>query len=1152
MSYTPVLKPSPALRPGQRVDWGRLYGSAYGLAVASAARQHERMLLVITADTPAAARLEQELRFFIGVDEALPILNFPDWETLPYDKFSPHQDIVSERLSTLARLPETHRGILIVPITTLMHRLAPPEFVAGRTLVVDVGDRLDLDSMRRRLEQSGYRCVSQAMEHGEFAVRGSLIDLYPMGSRLPYRIELFDEEVESIRTYDPESQRSLEKVDRIRLLPAREFALDEQATRHFREAYRTAFEGDPKKSVVYRDISQGVPPPGIEYYLPLFFERTATLFDYLPEDALLFTTEGVEEAAENFWRECTDRYEFGRLNPDYPPLPPKRIFLEATETLGHFKQRPRTRLQRFELHDDHPGVNFAAEAPPPLNLDPRAERPAAALLRFMETFGGRVLFSAESPGRREALLELLRGCDIQPTVVESWSEFQEGGDRAAVMVAPLEHGLLLGEPSVAVVAEPQIYGEQVMQRRRRRRGRGRDTDAIVRNLAELQVGSPVVHEDHGVGRYLGLQKLSAGGIEAEFLTLEYAGGDKLYVPVASLHLISRYTGVSPDTAPLHKLGSGQWEKAKRRASEKVRDVAAELLDIYARRAARQGYAYPFDKGQYAVFAASFPFEETPDQQDAIDAVIHDMASGQPMDRLVCGDVGFGKTEVAMRAAFMAVMGGRQVAVLVPTTLLAEQHFQNFRDRFADWPVQIETLSRFRSRKEQDSVIAALAKGKVDIVIGTHKLLQPEIKYKNLGLVIIDEEHRFGVRQKDKFKALRSEIDVLTLTATPIPRTLNMALGGMRDLSVIASAPARRLAVKTFVNEWNAGLIREACLREIRRGGQIYFLHNDVDSIARMARELQELVPQASVAIAHGQMRERELERVMSDFYHQRFNLLVCTTIIETGIDVPTANTMIINRADRFGLAQLYQLRGRVGRSHHRAYAYLVIPPRSQITADAVKRLEAIESIEELGAGFTLATHDLEIRGAGELLGDEQSGQMQEIGFTLYSELLERAVNALKAGQEPDFGRPLHHGTEIDLGTPALIPDDYLPDVHSRLVLYKRIASAGSDEELRELQVEMIDRFGLLPPPTATLFRIAELRLKASPLGIDKIELGANGGRLIFSSQPNIDPMTIIDLVQREPARYRLDGGERLRIIKTMPEVADRVETLEKLVERLRG
>jgi transcription-repair coupling factor (superfamily II helicase) len=1149
-NYTSPLTPRFATRPGERLSWGRLYGSGVGLALTTAADTCDGLLLVVTADTASAARLEDELRFFVGQREDLPVLHFPDWETLPYDVFSPHQDIVSERIATLYRLPTLRRGILLLPVATLMQRLAPREYIEGSSLVLDLGQRLDMDVMRMRLERSGYQYVSQVMEHGDFTVRGSLIDLYPMGAALPYRIELFDDEVESIRTFDPETQRSLDKVERVRLLPAREFPLHDDAIKRFRQAYREVFEGDPQTSVIYRDVSNGLAPPGIEYFIPLFFEHTHTLVDYLPEHTYLFATEGVNDAVETFWREAGERFELGHLDRTRPLLPPHRVFLEVNEAFGCLKRFPRTDVQRFESVEAKQAVNFATEAPPRLTLDARTEHPSAALQAFVGGFGGRILFAAESPGRREALLDILHGADIHPTPFDDFASFLRDGARHGLVVAPLENGLLISEPPLAVVAETQLYGEQVMQRRRRQKARTRDADAVVRSLAELQIGSPVVHEDHGVGRYLGLQKLNVGDIEAEFLALEYADGDKLYVPVASLHLISRYTGGAPETTPLHKLGSGQWERAKRRASEKVRDVAAELLDLYARRAARQGFTYPIDRAAYAGFAATFPFEATPDQQDAIDAVLNDMASSNPMDRLVCGDVGFGKTEVALRATAVAVFAGKQVAVLVPTTLLAQQHFENFRDRFADWPVRIENLSRFRSKKEQDQVIKGLEAGTVDVVIGTHKLLQPDVKYKRLGLVIIDEEHRFGVRQKDRFKALRAEVDVLTLTATPIPRTLNMAISGMRDLSVIASPPARRLAVKTFVNEWNSGLIREACLREIKRGGQIYFLHNDVDSIERMAREISELVPEATVRVAHGQMRERELERVMTDFYHQRFNLLVCTTIIETGIDIPTANTIIIHRADRFGLAQLYQLRGRVGRSHHRAYAYLIIPPRNLITPDAQKRLEAIESIEELGTGFTLATHDLEIRGAGELLGEEQSGQMHEIGYTLYVELLERAVKALKEGREPHLEKPLSHGAEIDLQAPALIPDDYLPDVHTRLTMYKRIASAQSEEELRELQVEMIDRFGLLPEQTKNLFRITELKLRASPLGIRKIELGKLGGRFIFEEQPNIDPMKIIRLIQVKPKLYKLDGQERLKVTCNLPDFTKRVEAVEELLSAL--
>ncbi|MBS1236524.1 MAG: transcription-repair coupling factor, partial [Proteobacteria bacterium] len=941
------------------------------------------------------------------------------------------------------------------------------------------------------LEAGGYRCVSQVIEHGEFAVRGALVDLFPMGSELPYRIDLFDAQVETIRTFDPETQRTLEKIEAIHLLPAREFPLTEDAITQFRQAFRQRFEGDPNRSPIYRDISRGLAPAGIEYYLPLFFERTDTLFDYLPPASLVIAQDGSGEAAKHFWTQASERYEQLRHDVERPLLAPEQLFLTPTEITKGSAAFPGVRLQRFEQPDTQGAaavITYASAAPPPLPIDGRSTHPTAALKSFLAGFDGRVLFAAESAGRREALLDLLRGNEIHPKPFEGWQAFLDSDARLGITIGALEQGLLLTDPALAVIAEPQLFGARALQQRRRKAA-VRDAENVVRNLAELAVGAPVVHENHGVGRYLGLQMLTVGDMEAEFLTLEYAGGDKLYVPVSSLHLISRYTGAAPENAPLHKLGGDQWARAKRKAAERVRDVAAELLDIYARRAVRQGHAFQVNDEEYSAFAAAFPFEETPDQQTAIEHVLGDLSAGLPMDRVVCGDVGFGKTEVAMRAAFIAVQGGRQVVVLVPTTLLAQQHAQNFRDRFADWPVRIESMSRFSAKKQQDLVLKDLAEGKVDIVIGTHKLLQEGVRFKNLGLVILDEEHRFGVRQKERLKALRAEVDVLTLTATPIPRTLNMALSGLRELSIIATPPPHRLAIKTFITEWNDALMREACLREIGRGGQVYFLHNEVESIERAAQELQKLMPEAVVRVAHGQMRERDLEQVMLDFYHRRFNVLVCSTIIESGIDVPSANTIIIQRADKLGLAQLHQLRGRVGRSHHRAYAYLIVPPRGVMSADAVKRLEAVESLEDLGAGFLLATNDLEIRGAGELLGEEQSGQIHEIGFTLYSELLERAVHALKAGRQPELDRPLDHGPEIDLRVPALIPADYLPDVHARLILYKRIAGAASTEELRELQVEMIDRFGLLPEPVKSLFSVTELKIKATPLGVRKIEAG---------------------------------------------------------------
>jgi len=1124
------------------VHWGQLHGGSDALLIATAAARHPGLVLAIAPDSGTALRLEAELTFFTQ-DSSLHTSVFPDWETLPYDIFSPHQDIVSQRLTTLYRLSSQHRGILIIPVTTLVQRLPPRSYLDGHALLLSTGERLDQDDFRQRLEAAGYTCVSQVMEHGEFAIRGSIIDLFPTGSEQPYRIDLFDDEVESIRTFDPDNQRSLAKVTAIELLPAREFPLTKDAITRFRRAFRGCFEGDPQRSLIYREISNGIAPGGIEYYLPLFFATTETLFDYLPNATLAISLEGVAVALANFQEQLLDRYEQRRHDSERPLLPPQRLFLDANAVQQALAGYPRIELRREAIDE---GINFSIALPPALHFQAKSEHPAAALQAFLKDFPGRVLFTAESAGRREALLDTLANCGLRPKPCKAWRDFLDSQQRLAITVAPLDQGLVLEEPALAIITETQLYGERARQTRRR--GPARDTETIIRNLIDLTIGAPVVHEEHGVGRYAGLQRLQAAGIETEFVVLEYAEGGKLYVPVASLHLLSRYTGSSPETAPLHKLGSDQWARAKRKAAERVRDVAAELLDLYARRQARPGHAFNPSGSDYATFAAAFPFEETLDQQTAIDAVLDNMRAGEPMDRVICGDVGFGKTEVAMRAAFLAVQDGRQVAVLVPTTLLAQQHYQNFIDRFADWPVQVEVLSRFRSKKEQDAILDGLAKGSVDIVIGTHKLIQDGVKFKRLGLVIIDEEHRFGVRQKERLKALRAEVDILTLTATPIPRTLNMAMAGLRELSIIATPPAGRLAVKTFVGEWNKALIKEACQRELKRGGQVYFLHNDVESIERQARELATLIPEARIAVAHGQMRERDLERVMLDFYHQRCNLLVCSTIIESGIDVPTANTIIINRADRLGLAQLHQLRGRVGRSHHRAYAYLIVPHRKAMTPDAVKRLEAIEALEDLGAGFMLANHDLEIRGAGELLGDEQSGQIHEIGFTLYMELLERAVKALKSGQTPDLDHPLDHGPEIDLQVPALIPDDYLPDVHARLIMYKRIASARSADELRELQVEMIDRFGLLPEPVKTLFRITALKLTATPIGIRKIEAGPRGGRIVFGPEPNINLPKLLELVQKQHVTYKLDGQDKLRINREMPNTEARLREVEGLLE----
>jgi transcription-repair coupling factor (superfamily II helicase) len=1143
------LTPDLPAKPGQRLDWIRLYGAGRGLAVAGAARAHTGPVLVVVSDPAAALQLETELRFFLGAHDDLPVIHFPDWETLPYDSFSPHQDIVSDRLETLRRLPDLESGILVAPVTSLMVRTAPLQYVVAHSLELSTGQRLDVEAFRVRLESAGYRCVSQVMEHGEFAVRGSIFDLFPMGGQEPLRVDLFDDEIESIRTFDPESQRSAESVEHVRLLPAREFPMTEEAIKRFRQGWRERFEGDPTACPLYRDVSNGLRPAGIEYYLPLFFEQTSILFDYLPDETLVVEYEDVHAAAEAFATDVRERYAQHAYDLERPLLPPDEMFVEVSEIYARFKAFRRVRLRRFEEAQGSGRISFATRAPHRLPIEARAEQPLAAVERFIEDFHGRTLFVAESPGRREVLLETFRAHHLSAAVVDDWQTFLEGDETVAITVAPLQDGALIDEPRLAVVSESQLFGERARQTRRRR-GAGRDSETVIRDLTELHLGAPVVHEAHGIGRYRGLETLSVGDITSEFLCIEYADGDRLYVPVASLHLVTRYTGSDPETAPLHKLGSQQWLKARRKAIEKVHDVAAELLEVQARRVSRPGHTFTIDHAQLRAFEEGFPFEETPDQQQCIEAVVADMALDRAMDRLVCGDVGFGKTEVAMRAAFVAVNDGRQVAILVPTTLLAQQHHQNFCDRFADWPVRVEQLSRFKNRAERDAIIADLATGKVDIVIGTHKLLQGDVSFKRLGLAIIDEEHRFGVRQKERLKALRAETDVLTLTATPIPRTLNMALSGIRDLSLIGTPPERRLSVNTFVREWNGVLLREAVLREIRRGGQVYFVHNKVENIERVAKNLEALVPDASVRIAHGQMRERDLERVMLDFYHRRFNVLVCTTIIETGIDVPSANTIVINRADRFGLAQLHQLRGRVGRSHHRAYAYLVVPPRGAMTADAVKRLEAIESLEDLGIGFTLATHDLEIRGAGELLGEGQSGQIHEVGYAFYTRLLERAVDALRSGKSPKLDRPLDHGTEIDIHTPALIPEDYLPDVHARLIMYKRIASAESTEALKDLQVEMIDRFGLLPSATKTLFGITELKLKAMPLGIRKADVGAHGGRIEFKQQAQIDPARIVRMVQSNPAVYRFDGADKLRMAMELPEESDRLNALGDLLDEL--
>ncbi len=1156
MLASPLQPEVPAVK-GERVVWERLHGCSKALAITSAAKQHAALFVVVTADQSGAHRLMEELAFFNPEGSGRRVLLFPDWETLPYDRFSPYQDIVSDRLAALVELRSMRSGILVVPVSTLMHRLLPADYLLANSLVLRTGQTLETEHFREDLGNRGYRSVSQVMEHGDMAVRGSILDIYPMGSDVPYRLDLFDDEIDSIRVFDIESQRSLEKTGEIRILPAREVPLTAPAVDLFRSNWRLRFAGNPGRSPVYTDVSNGIAPAGIEYYLPLFYSHTGSLADYFPENPVIMLDQGAYGAALEFQEMAESRYEQRKDNSERPLLTPQEMFFPAAEALGLLAGFPQIHAANSGSDAGGAGadaatvntISYATGYPRRFPVNARAQDPMAVFRRFLDEFSGRVLIVAESIGRRETVMDLFQAEKTRPVLFRDWDGFMADEAGLGLTVAPLERGAVLERPSVVILSESQLFGERAQQRRLRKRRR-QLTDSIVGSLTELSVGAPVVHEEHGVGRYRGLVTLTVNGIEAEFISLEYDQGDKLYVPVAALDLVSRFVGMDAEHAPLHRLGSGQWLKAKRKALKKVYDVAAELLELHARRAAVNGHAFTVDNNAYQAFAQDFPFEETPGQADAIEGVLEDMRAAVPMDRLVCGDSGFGKTEVAMRAAFVAVENNKQVALLAPTTLLAQQHYQNFRDRFADWPIRIEMLSRFVSGKEQSAIEKDLCAGLVDIVIGTHKLLQNGLAYKNLGLVVIDEEHRFGVRQKEKLKSVRAQVDVLTLTATPIPRTLNLALSDLRSLSIIATPPSRRLPIKVFIQEWNSDWVTEALLREIKRGGQVYFVHNAIGTIEKTAAEVGRLVPEARIRIAHGQMPEKELEQVMLDFYHLRFNVLVCTTIIETGIDVPSANTIIINRADKFGLAQLYQLRGRVGRSHHQAYAYLVTPERQAISAGAVKRFEAVEALEELGMGFTLATHDMEIRGVGEILGDEQSGQVQEIGFGLYMSLLERAVASLQAGRQPELDRPLDHGTEVDLHIPALIPADYLPDVHARLIMYKRIAGAGQDAALRDLKEECIDRFGLLPEPLQNLFRLAGLKQRTQTLGIRKIDLGGKGGRIHFQENADIDTGKLINLIQANPRSYKLEGGDKLRVSQDLDDAQARFRFLDEFLDSL--
>lgn len=1132
------------VKAGDQRQLGQLTGAACAVECAEIIERHSGPVMLITPDMQNALRLQDEIRQF--TDE--PVMSLADWETLPFDSFSPHQDIISSRLSTLYQLPMLERGVLILPVNTLMQRVCPHSFLHGHALVMKKGQRLSRDTLRSQLEQAGYRHVDQVMEHGEYATRGALLDLYPMGSDQPYRLDFFDDEIDSLRLFDVDSQRTLEEVPAVNLLPAHEFPTDKAAIELFRTQWREHFDVRRESEHIYQQVSKGTLPTGIEYWQPLFFDQPLpALFSYLPPNTLLVNTGDMETSADRFLLDVTSRYESRRVDPMRPLLPPGKLWLRTDELFTEFKKWPRVQLKSEPLSEKAANTNLDYQTLPDIAVQAQAKAPLDSLRRFLEEFTGPVVFSVESEGRREALQELLARIKILPKSIHALGDAAEPGHY--LFIGASEKGFIDGLRNRALICEGDLLGERVSRRRQDNR-RTINPDVLIRNLAELRSGQPVVHLEHGVGRYIGLTTLETGGITAEYLMLTYAGDAKLYVPVSSLHLISRYAGGADDNAPLHKLGSDAWSRARQKAAEKVRDVAAELLDIYAQRAAKTGFAFKHDREQYQLFCESFPFETTPDQAQAINAVLSDMCQPLAMDRLVCGDVGFGKTEVAMRAAFLAVENHKQVAVLVPTTLLAQQHYDNFRDRFANWPVRIEMLSRFRTAKEQAKILAEASEGKIDILIGTHKLLANELKWRDLGLLIVDEEHRFGVRHKERIKAMRADVDILTLTATPIPRTLNMAMSGMRDLSIIATPPARRLAVKTFVREFDDLVVREAILREVLRGGQVYYLYNDVENIEKAANRLRELVPEARVAVGHGQMRERELERVMNDFHHQRFNVLVCTTIIETGIDIPTANTIIIERADHFGLAQLHQLRGRVGRSHHQAYAWLLTPHPKAMTADAHKRLEAIASLEDLGAGFALATHDLEIRGAGELLGDDQSGQMETIGFSLYMELLENAVDALKQGREPSLEDLTNNQTDIELRMPSLLPDDFIPDVNTRLSFYKRIASAQEPGELEDLKVELIDRFGQLPDAARNLLDIAGLRLLAKKIGIRRVEASEKGGFIEFAEKNVADPGWLIGLLQKEPQHWRLDGPTKIKFIRDLGERKMRVKWVREFMDQV--
>ncbi len=1106
--------------------WGELLGCSFAYQTANFYYRHKRPLLLVCTDTTTAGRLYDQLQFFLGTDDTL--LLFPNYETLVYDQFSPDENILAERLGILSQLRAEDSWICIVAIPTLLQRLPPRSFVENNSVKISIGDQLDIEDFRSRLFTLGYTSVSQVQRYGEYAIRGSIIDFYSPSSDYPTRIDLWDDQIDTLRSFNSDSQQTIEKINSTILLPAREFLIDKQTIKSFRYKFRLHFSIQPDQCFVYSSISERIIPAGIEYYLPFFHDTTATLFDYLGPDTVCIYTKEVLETAAKHLEYVEERYRLLARAEARALLNPGLLYLNSDELAQRLKHFDNIETQAFKYYADsrqHGIRNFKTRLPPPVALDPQQKSPAAKLEDFIRTYTGRILLHAPTQGYSEQLSEILAPYRIRPKVVENWQTFLKSSAKLCICCADLHQSVILEEPNIAllgyhdIVTKPTSTGTQSKQ--------ARNVAALIQSIGDLEIGSATVHQDYGVGRFVGIKAMEVGGYLSEFCVLEYADKDKLYVPVTALHLLSRYTGNPSQHIKLDNLNGRAWNTAKRKAAIKAHDVAAELLDIQARRNASPNIRFEIDHSDYHAFAATFAYRETPDQKSAIDDVLRDMNSDKLMDRIVCGDVGFGKTEVAIRAAFVAVHNHKQVAVLVPTTLLAIQHFEAFRERFAKWPVRIEMLSRFVSGKRKKQILSAIQKGDVDIVIGTHTLLRTPPDFKNLGLIVIDEEHCFGVKDKEQIKSIRTSADVLTLTATPIPRTLGMSLGGLRSLSIIATPPPGRRAIKTFVTQWDDALICEACNRELRRGGQIFFLHNEVRTIDDTAEALRSLLPDAKIVVAHGQMNEKDLERTMMDFYNHNHHVLVCTTIIESGIDIPNANTIIINRADHLGLAQLHQLRGRVGRSHHAAYAYLLIPTRSEITDDATKRLEVIESLEDLSIGFTIASHDLEIRGAGELLGEEQSGHIQKVGFAMYNKLLRRAVETLKSGQLPDPDRPLDTVAEINLGEPALIPPDYIPDVNLRLVLYRRIAAASDEESLAELKVEMIDRFGALPDYTKNLYINAAIRIICHNIGIRKLRADESELNIHFEEQPKLDLDKLIEMVKKEPEKYRFIGNQKL-------------------------